>query len=236
MTAAVTDRLLQGELPPEVSLVELFADPPVALFPEEAEAVAGAGDKRRQEYATVRHCARKALVRLGVGPVPIPPRQDGPAWARRAPRWPEGVVGSMTHCDGYRAAAVARAEAVLALGVDAEPNEPLPAGISDTVMGPEERATAARLSLSHPQVAWERLVFSAKESVFKTWYPLTGRWLDFTECTVRPDPERGTFTGTLGVPGPVVEGVRVNRFSGLWCTSIAEGHLATAVVIPARRH
>ncbi|HEY3692789.1 MAG TPA: hypothetical protein VGL46_21300 [Pseudonocardiaceae bacterium] len=45
---------------------------------------------------------------------------------RRKPVWPPGVVGSLTHCTGYRAAAVAHRRGVLTVGIDAEPHEPLP--------------------------------------------------------------------------------------------------------------
>ncbi|MFE6229386.1 4'-phosphopantetheinyl transferase superfamily protein [Microtetraspora glauca] len=234
MTAApATGRLLAGALPPEVVLEELFGDPDAELYPEEAALVAGAGPARRREFAAVRLCARRALARIGCAPGPVLPAADGPPWARRAPRWPDGVVGSMTHCEGYRAAAVARRGAVASVGVDAEPNLPLPAGVGGAALLPEERDTVARLSAAHPGIAWDRLVFSAKESVFKTWYPLTRRWLDFPECVILPDPRNGTFTGTLRVPGPVVAGVRVDRFHGRWRISPEPGNrlLATGVVV-----
>lgn len=231
----VSGGLLAGLLPADVVVVELFADPPsVDLFPQEAEIVAQAVDKRRREFATVRLCARTALARLGHAPGPILPMDEGPAWARRAPRWPDGIVGSMTHCDGYRAAAVARSSQAASVGVDAEPNAPVPDGVREMVTLPEERATLDRLALSHPDVAWDRMLFSAKESVFKAWFPLTGRWLDFTECVVTPDPEHGTFTGELKVPGPVVGGVRLNGFTGQWRTVAGgdgSGLVATAVVV-----
>ncbi|MFD7169140.1 4'-phosphopantetheinyl transferase family protein [Streptomyces violascens] len=236
IVTSVAGRLLEGVLPPEIALEELFADPRVELFPEEAELVAAADVKRQKEFATVRFCARRALERLGFEPGPIVPAADGPSWAGRAPRWPDGVVGSMTHCEGYRAAAVARGGATASIGVDAEPNMPLPANIVDAVMLPEEQDTVARLSVLHPEVAWDRLMFSAKESVFKAWYPLTRRWLDFLECVINPDPDLGTLTGTLRVPGPVVAGVRRDRFDGVWRTSTGPGNglLATAVVVAAR--
>lgn len=217
-----------GLLPPDVVVVEMFADPPVVeLYPEEAAVVAQAIEKRRREFATVRLCARTALAQLGVAPCPILPG------ATREPQWPDGIVGSMTHCDGYRAAAVARLGSVVSVGVDAEPHGPLPDGLEESVALPEERRTLARLRASHPDVAWDRLLFSAKESVFKAWFPLTGRWLDFTECVITPDPRLGTFTGILTVPGPRVAGELVDRFIGRWRTLGASGagHLATAVLV-----
>ncbi|MDJ0460318.1 4'-phosphopantetheinyl transferase superfamily protein [Streptomyces sp. H27-C3] len=237
MTAAAVvgqGGLLTGLLPEDVEVRELFADPPdVGLFPQEAEVVAGAVAARRREFATVRRCARGALARLGVAPGPIVPAREGPPWAHRAPRWPNGVVGSMTHCEGYRGAAVAWRTAVASVGVDAEPNVPVPHGLLDVVALPEERGVLDRLTTADPAIAWDRLLFSAKESVFKAWFPLTGRWLDFSECVIVPDPDLGTFTATLKVPGPLVSGVRVDRFDGRWRRLATEGpgHLATAVVV-----
>ncbi|WP_431047310.1 4'-phosphopantetheinyl transferase family protein [Streptomyces sp. P1-3] len=228
--------MLTALLPEDVAVSELFTDPPdVALFPQEAEVVAGAVASRRREFATVRRCARTALARIGVAPGPILPAREGPPWAHRAPRWPDGVVGSMTHCDGYRAAAVARRTAVASVGVDAEPNVPVPRRVLELTALPEERDILHRLAAAAPSIAWDRLLFSAKESVFKAWYPLTGRWLDFSECVIVPDPDRGTFAAILKVPGPVLSGVHVDRFDGRWRGLAAEGtgpgHLATAVVV-----
>ncbi|MFE0699798.1 4'-phosphopantetheinyl transferase [Streptomyces sp. NPDC058872] len=221
--------LLVGTLP-DVVVIELFADPPgIHLYPEEAERVKRAVDKRRREFATVRLCARRALARLGVPPGPILPGPGG------APAWPEGIAGSMTHCPGYRAAAVARTDAVATVGIDAEPNSALPRGVENLVASPEERRTLDRLTLSHPDVAWDRLLFSAKESTYKTCFPLMGRMLDFSDCTIVPDPERGTFTSSLHVPGPVVGGHRVNTFTGRWRTVVREGveYVATGIAVPA---
>jgi 4'-phosphopantetheinyl transferase EntD len=98
--------VIEGILPAVVVAEEAFVDPDgVALFPEEELVVAGAVVKRRTEFATARHCARAALSRLGVAPTPILPGERG------APQWPAGIVGSMTHCAGYRAAALAHRSA-----------------------------------------------------------------------------------------------------------------------------
>ncbi|MFI1252524.1 4'-phosphopantetheinyl transferase [Streptomyces netropsis] len=214
---------------PDVTVVELFTDPPdVQLYPQEADIVARAVDKRRREFTTVRLCARTALAGLGIAPGPIL------RGTRGAPIWPEGIVGSMTHCDGYHAAAVARNTAVASVGIDAEPHAPLPTGVEKLVALPEERRMLDRLSTSHPAVAWDRLLFSAKESTYKTWFPLTGRWLDFSDAVITPDPEDGTFTCALNVPGPVVDGRRIDRFTGHWRTLTHDGaaYVATAIVVP----
>ena len=128
-------------LPAAVAVAERWDDPPEAvLFPAEEAVIANAVDKRRREFTTVRHCARLAMAELGLPPVPIVPGE------RRAPNWPDGVVGSMTHCAGYRAAAVARRTEVLSLGIDAEPHGPLPDGVERAVTLPEEREHLRRLA------------------------------------------------------------------------------------------
>lgn len=110
-------------LPPNVAAAEAWEDPTDAgLFPDEEALVANAVAKRRSEFATARRCAREALARLGMPPAPI---LSGP---KREPQWPVDVVGSITHCEGYRAAAVARAGDVRALGIDAEPHAAFPTG------------------------------------------------------------------------------------------------------------
>jgi len=220
---------------------ERYGDAPgPAPYPEEAAVVAGAVERRRREFTTVRLCARSALARLGAPPGPVLPQgSDGPRWARGAPRWPDGVVGSMTHCEGFRAAAVAHRAAVASVGVDAEPHEVLPRGVESVIAGPEERDALARAAAAHPGVAWSRVLFSAKESVYKAWFPLTGRWLGFDQCRITLQPRDGTFTADLLVPGPVVGGRRVERFTGRWRVSGAvaphhgRGHIVTAVAVPA---
>lgn len=216
-------------LPAGVASAEAFADadaPESTLYPAEAAVVARAVEKRRREFTTVRHCARQAMRRLGVPPAPLLPGQRG------APQWPAGVVGSMTHCDGYRAAAVARTGAVHALGVDAEPHQPLPEGVLGMVALPEESTMLAARTAAEPAVCWDRLLFCAKESVYKAWFPLTGRWLDFAEASVTLAGD-GTFTARLRVDGPVVAGERLTGFAGRWLAG--RGLLVTAVVVPPSR-
>ena len=228
--------LLTGLLPPRAELTEVFEDPQaVDLFPGERALMDRAlSRERRREFATVRMCARTALARLRVAPAPILPRGGPDPWARQAPAWPDGVVGSMTHCPGYRAAAVARDGDLASLGIDAEAHAPLPAGVIDGVTLPDERRHLARLARSHPHVAWESVLFSAKESVYKAWFPLTGRWLGFLDCAVEPDPEGGVFTAVLRVPGPVVAGARVDRFTGRWRVLDGPGRtlVGTVVAVP----
>jgi 4'-phosphopantetheinyl transferase EntD len=217
---------LPGELlPAPVAVVEAFADIPGArLFPAEEPAISRAVDRRRREYTTARACAHQALTRLGVPAVPIL------AGERGAPQWPPGIAGSITHCAGYRAAAVARTAEVASLGLDAEPDAPLPGGVLEVISLPGERAGLAALGQASGAPSWDRLLFSAKESVYKAWFPLTGRWLGFedAEITISPD---GSFRARLLVPGPELDGRCLTGFTGRWLAR--DGLVVTAIAVPA---
>jgi 4'-phosphopantetheinyl transferase EntD len=210
--------VIEELLPPGVVAVEAFSDVPgEAVFPGEEELVARAVEGRRREFVTARRCAREALGKLGYPAAPI---GQGP---RREPRWPAGVAGAITHCTGYRAAAVAPLTVLSSIGIDAEPNGPLPDGVEESVTVPGEREMLAALQAAHPATQWGRLLFSAKESVYKAWYPVARRWLGFEDARLTIDPA-GTFRAEVLIDGPlrVVDG----RFV------VARGLVATAVTVP----
>jgi 4'-phosphopantetheinyl transferase EntD len=214
-------------VPPLVEADEAFGDVPgEVLFPEEEAVVARAVDKRRREFTAARACARAGLARLGVPSAPILPGVRG------APQWPAGIVGSMTHCTGYRGSAVARAEDMLTVGVDAEPDDRLPAGVLDAVAVADERAGLDALASAAQGPSWDRLLFCAKEAVYKAWFPLTQRWLGFKEAAVTISPADGTFTARLLIEGPVLDGRPLTGFTGRWLAR--DGLILTAIAVPRR--
>ncbi|TLS47429.1 4'-phosphopantetheinyl transferase superfamily protein [Streptomyces montanus] len=213
-------------LPTPIITAETFTDPPLPapLFPAEEKLITGAAAGRRREFGTCRACARQALERLGIPPVAILRDPHG------APLWPSGVVGSLTHCAGYRAAAVARAADVAALGIDAEPHAPLRhSTVLERVTIPEERKQLAALSACRPDIRWDRLLFAVKESIYKAWYPLTEVVLDFDDSVVAIHPHSGTFKARMLGRNPIVNGVRLSTFHGRWL--IAEGLVVTAAAL-----
>ncbi|HEY2552783.1 MAG TPA: 4'-phosphopantetheinyl transferase superfamily protein [Streptosporangiaceae bacterium] len=243
--------MLAGLLPPQVAVAEAFDDPPqLTLFPEEEERIARAVPSRRREFGTGRWCARQAMAALGQPPAAIP------TGARGAPAWPDGITGSITHCAGYRAAAVARTSEIAAIGIDAEPDRPLPDGVLDIVARPEEVSMLAGLGGSAAGPSWDKLLFSAKEATYKAWFPLTGRWLGFEDASVSISPDGG-FAVRLLVPGPVLAGqagrgrplggagredgagrdgpagdaIILDGFSGRWAAS--DGLVIAAIAVPA---
>ncbi|MFD5655150.1 4'-phosphopantetheinyl transferase [Streptomyces sp. NPDC127039] len=225
--------MIEELLPGTVVAVEAFGQDDDAghlpLYPQEEALVARAVAKRRREFTVVRSCARRAMEKLGVPAQPVLTGERG------APRWPDGLAGSMTHCDGYCAAALVRLTDLASLGIDAEPDGPLPDGVLESIALPAEVALLRRLGGARPGLHWDRLLFSAKESVYKAWYPLTGQWLDFTEADIEirvdpADPRSGTLHAALLVPGPTVDGRRLSGFDGRW--SARDGLVTTAVTVP----
>jgi 4'-phosphopantetheinyl transferase EntD len=137
---------------------------------------------------TGRACARIALRRLGVPPTAIASGKQG------EPVWPAGVVGSITHCRGYRACVVALQRDVRAVGIDAEVHQPLPRGVFRHVAGAREQLG---VMVDDAGVCLDRLIFSAKESVFKAWFPMTTSRLDFEDIALSVDVCDHTFSARL---------------------------------------
>jgi 4'-phosphopantetheinyl transferase EntD len=211
--------MIEHILPARVACTVVYDDSGDAvLFPEEEQAVARVVDKRRREFTAVRSCARRALADLGLPSVPILPGEMG------APRWPDGVVGSLTHCVGYRAAAVARAEDMVTVGIDAEPDGPLPEGVLALVARAEELVALGELHHASPEVHWDRVLFSAKETIYKAWFPLTHRWLGFEDASLALNLD-GAFTAQI-----LVSNTPYAELSGRW--AVADGLIATAIAVP----
>lgn len=220
--------MIESILPNGVVSAELFADPPgLTPHPLEAPLVAKAVDKRKREFTSARHCARVAMEKLGVEPAPIMRGKSG------APQWPKGVVGSLTHCDGYRGAVLAYSMQVRSVGIDAEPHGPLPDGVLGAVSLESEREWLA--TVGREDVHWDRVLFCAKEATYKAWEPLTGRWLGFEDAhitferTGSGDDISGTFHSELLVPGDTVSGPPIRAFDGRWM--VAGGLVMTAISV-----
>lgn len=184
------------------------------LFPEERALIERWVGTRQTEFATARQCARRALADIGAPPAPILRGEQ------REPLWPQGVVGSITHCPGYHAAGVAYAREMISIGIDAELDEPLPEGTLELVSLPDEREQLGGTWGPH----LDRLLFSAKESVYKTWFPLARRWLGFDEAIITLH-DNGTFAVAVTAIGPL------GTLRGRWLAR--DGLILTAIALPA---
>lgn len=138
---------------------------------------------RRLEFAAGRLAARDAMGQLGFAASPVPMASD------RAPIWPEGLIGSITHSAGLALACVAQARDVAALGIDLEPDEALEKDLVSTILTPEEAEAIPEEDA--------RAAFCAKEAVYKALYPLTGEIWDFDAVGLVLYLKAETFTARL---------------------------------------
>ncbi|MGO1054920.1 4'-phosphopantetheinyl transferase family protein [Crossiella sp. CA198] len=213
--------MIEELLPAGVRAAEILGDDPTAyLLPEETAAVERAVERRRKQYTQARTCARRALSALGLPEQPI---LRGP---KREPLWPNGIVGSITHCEGYCAAAVADRETIRSVGIDAEVHDALPDGVQRLVAVPAEHEW---LAAAGAELHWDRVLFSAKESVYKAWFPITGAWLGFQDAELSFD-RSGGFRAKVLIEPPVVEGRAVAGFEGRYL--VRDGLVLTSVVVP----
>ncbi len=218
---------LSGVLPEIADLVyaELYEDPAdLEPLPEEEPLIERSVPKRRNEFVTVRHCARVAMQHLGLPPAPILKGEKGD------PRWPDGVVGSLTHTQGYRGAVVARATVVRSVGIDAEPHDVLPDRVLEAISLPAERYEIAGLPGG---LHWDRILFCAKEATYKAWYPMTQRWLGFEDAHITfgidSSGTAGEFLSRILIDPAARSGPPLRELSGRW--SVAGGLAITAIVL-----
>lgn len=197
---------------PRVAVAELDpreVAPEVGLYPEEAALIVNAVLARRQQFTAGRCLARRAWQALGRGPEPLV--ND----AQRVPRWPAGLVGTITHTHAWCGAAVAFANEVSGLGADVESATPLEPGLWERVCRPEERAFLHGLPAERSGLL-AKGVFSAKESIYKALYPTVRVFLDFQGMAIAleagdaaPTAACWRWHATLQVPwGPYAAGQR----------------------------
>jgi 4'-phosphopantetheinyl transferase EntD len=143
-----------------------------ALMPDEASAFAASVVKVRRASGAARIVARELLGELGFAPCAVPKAPS------RAPIWPAGIVGSLAHDPRIAVAAVARADQFAGLGIDVEPAEALPVDLVTMVATPRERLAIADDPLGG------RILFAAKEAVYKAVYPIDETSLEHHDVEV----------------------------------------------------
>ncbi|MDJ0865453.1 MAG: 4'-phosphopantetheinyl transferase superfamily protein [Myxococcota bacterium] len=185
------------------------SDATADLLPAERVLVAAAVRARRAEFAAGRRLARALLSGLGIDGFALLAGPD------RAPRWPAGIVGSISHADGHCAAVVAPRSAAAGLGVDLETAEPLEPELWPSVCTPRERSTLRGLAPAE-RGRRAKLIFSAKEAAYKCLYPTTRVPLGFQDLETRFEAS-GRFAVRCGAAAPAL-GVDLRALRGrfLW--------------------
>lgn len=220
---ALVAALAQSVLPPGLAVVA--RDPrlrPDTTDPSEEAAVRGAVPARVAEFHSGRAAARAAMIALGLPPRPVPMGPD------RAPVWPDGVSGSISHMPAACVAVVGRADDWAGIGIDIEQATAL-----DPVLIGEITTRAERLWLG-TQLPTERglmakLIFSAKEAVYKAQYPLSGQLFGFDTLCLRIDRNTSRFEAEfLIAQGPFKVGTRLQgayvHAAGVLLTGVALLH------------
>lgn len=188
------------------------------VYPEELAAIPGAVDRRRREFAAGRTAARLALRELGAPAMAVPMGAD------RAPIWPPGLLGSITHAGTACLAAVAWEGEMRLVGLDLEEDSPLDTDLLPTVCTPAERAwLAGQMDPGH----WAKLIFSAKECAYKAQYRISRTLFGFDTLHITLDTANRGFSATFqsDVPGFRQGDMLRGRFAtghGLIVTAIAE--------------
>lgn len=142
------------------------------LLPEEAHSIPARQPAMRRASGAARWIAHRLLAQLGVSDFALLRTPSGAA------AWPEGITGSLAHDDDMAVAAVAPVGHIRSLGIDIEPAQPLPDDIFALVATPADRMDAADRHLAG------RILFAAKEAVYKAVYPLDREVLGYEDISV----------------------------------------------------
>jgi 4'-phosphopantetheinyl transferase EntD len=155
------------------------------IHPEEEQMLSPrACQKKRSEFVLGRATARYALRELGE----YSPVLRG---CQGEPLWPDGVLGSITHCWPWAVSLAVRTWRPFAIGIDLEDLET--AGrvdISGLVCTGRELDWVHRGFGFHDRLA---MIFSAKEAIYKGLYRFRRQYIDFQEVELSWLPERQSF-------------------------------------------
>jgi len=164
---------------------------PGDLHPEETALISpNAVAKKRTSFTLGRNAAARALRAIGIDPAPPVLQGKG-----KNPLWPDQVVGSITHCEPWTICAVARSSAATAMGVDLEDVRRVQnPDIGEVIC---TRSEMEWIAGSEDQLGALIMVFSAKEAMYKAYYPFCGRYFDFTDAELAWDAASGGFRGQL---------------------------------------
>jgi 4'-phosphopantetheinyl transferase EntD len=146
--------------------------------------------KRQAEFCAVRICARRLLARLGIDNYPLLPNRD------RSPCWPDGVIGSISHTQGYCAVVASRAGRLIGLGIDVEQDDPLKPELIRLVCTDRERRWLEAQS-EDERYRLAKLIFCAKESAYKCQYPITKTFVDLRQAELYLDLDSKRFRAVI---------------------------------------
>lgn len=180
--AVDAERVLRTLCPPtcEVAVHRLGEAVP-ALMAEELVHVSDAVDKRVTEFRAGRACARRVMAAVGVSPQAV---LNGPD---RAPIWPDGFQGSISHTKAWAAAVgfAAGPASPLSVGLDVETIKTMSAGVREKIATDADREFILKFPEARRDALYTML-FAAKEAYYKCQYPKTREFVGFHAMSVDP--------------------------------------------------
>lgn len=192
------------------------------LYPQERDEMTTFGEKRRSEFSAGRLCSKRALAEFGIINFPLQINDD------RRPRWPEGIIGSISHTHVYCAALVGRTTDARAIGFDVERTERIGEELWDVLFTSCEQARLRALPLARRAIG-ATIVFSAKEAFYKCHFAFSPTWLDFTDVEINVSPVAPGTVGTIFNIQPRSAGVVRAEYTGRFI--VAQGFVATSVIV-----
>lgn len=214
----VDPKLLGGLFPDFVCAAEApFFATIDDLLPPERKLIERAVDGRQREFATGRVLSRTLLAELGHARFALLRDAD------RVPIWPDSVCGSITHTAEHCVVALASSQQVLGIGLDIEPDEPTTPGIDRRVCGSAELVWLDAAEDSAERGRRCRLVFSAKEAVYKAFFPRIRKFWGFHDVAIEFDLAASRFEARLpaGAGRNKIEG-RFARRAGFILTAVLD--------------
>jgi 4'-phosphopantetheinyl transferase EntD len=169
---------------------------------------------RLREFAAGRHAARMAMQAAGLPAVALPMGAD------RAPLWPDGVIGSLTHTRSLCLAVAGQAGAPSGIGIDLEPATPLQRNLWDSILLPEEQIALMRAPVDQRGLL-AKTVFSAKEAAYKAQYPTSRTLFGFEVMVIELAEDRFTAIFRDPIP-PFAAGYRIKGR-----IIVTDGHIVT---------
>lgn len=191
--------------------------------------IARAVDKRKREFRAGRNCAHALFSEHNIKCAALLKGKQ------REPAWPSGWVGSISHTAGLCVVAIAPASAFISIGLDVEQATPLSDEIRDVICSPEEQDAITALKLKPGSkiagYALDKLIFSAKESIHKTYFPLNYHTLDFLDARIDLCSKNHSFEAKIVKPEPKPL-IPIHRLEGRYC--FKQGYVASFIALKAQ--
>ena len=198
------------------------------LCPAEEALIVKAVDKRKREFRAGRNCAHKLFNAAGIECNALLKGKQ------REPDWPAGWVGSISHTQGLCVVAIADRSNFRSIGLDVEQATPLSDDVRNMICSAAEQDRLSRLAFMTGQELaskpMDKVIFSAKESIHKTYFPLNYHTLDFLDAQVDLNVGDSSFEATIINPEPSPQ-VPIKTLQGRYC--IDQKYVATFIALEA---